>query len=311
MRRLLERGYVVRVLDAGFFGHESLRDVLGRIELIEGDVRTSSPDVCKGVDTIVHLAGFSNDPTAEFNPQENFSVNVAGTQHMVELAKQTGVKRFVFASSCSVYYSTNIDDEEKNERAHIAPTVPYSLSKLQAESVVWNARGTGFSPVILRKGTVGGLSPRMRYDLVVNALVKDAYTRGEMMLHMGGRMYRPLLDIEDAARAYIFALEHPKMEGVYNTVGDNVLIRDLALDIQRILKIERGKDIYIEQQEVGTRRSYRVSNAKHQDAGFRPTRRLQETVLELWDDLAKGTRNVQDDKYYNIRVFEKRYESAK
>lgn len=309
VQRLLQKGYKVRVLDAGYFGHDALNEVRDRIELVEGDVRTCPKDIFRGVQAVAHLAGFSNDPTAEYRPEENFSVNVDGTARTVALAKEARVPRFVFASSCSVYYTTNIDNNEKTEEQHIDPRAPYSLSKYQAEQIVSSARNTKFSPVILRKGTIYGHSPRMRYDLVVNTMLKDAYVNGRMILHLGGRMWRPLLDVRDAADAYICALEHPALEGIYNVVGVNILVSDLAETIARILREDFGVPVAIEKQDVGVSRSYRVSGTKFAASGFTPSHSLREAVGAIWRDLANGGKNPHDDQYYNIRVFEKIFSS--
>lgn len=289
----------------GYFGHHALDDIKDKIDLIEGDIRTCGKDIFQNVSAVVHLAGFSNDPTAEYRPEENFSVNVDGTARVVALAKECGVPRFVLASSCSVYYTTNIDNEEKTEEQRIDPRAPYSLSKYQAEQAVWSARDAQFSPVILRKGTVYGYSPRMRYDVVVNTMLKDAYINGRIILHLGGRMWRPLLDVRDAADAYIYALEHSALEGIYNAVGMNILVSDLAESVVRILKEGFGVDIAIEKQDVGVSRSYRVSGAKFAASGFAPSRPLREAVGEIWRDLANGGKNPHDDIYYNIRMFER------
>ena len=303
VRRLLERGHSVRVLDAGFFGHEALSDVKDKIELIDGDVRSCGPDVIRGVDSVVHLAGFSNDPTAEYRPKENFAVNVDGTRNIVKLAKDAGVKKFIFASSCSVYYTTNPDDIfEKTEDHFITPSVPYSLSKHMAEDVVMEAKDSTFTPVIFRKGTVYGLSPRMRYDLVVNTMLKDAFKNKRIVLHQGGRMWRPLTDVETVAAAYIHALESD-LAGLYNLIDMNILVRDLADEIQRTLYTRCGEMVDIERQDVGVSRSYRVSGERLRQRGFFGARPLQDAIVEIWQDFKNGKRNFDESKYYNIRVF--------
>lgn len=305
VRQLLDKGYKIRVLDVGIFGHGALNEVRNKIELVEDDIRTCSVDVFDGISDIIHLAGFSNDPTAEYRPKENFTVNVDGTRHLAKLAKKVKARKFIFGSSCSVYYTTNPDDKEKTEEDFITPTVPYSISKHLAEDIVLKA-GV-FTPVILRKGTVYGLSPRMRYDLVVNTMVKDAYQNRRISLHQGGRMWRPLVDIEDAARAYIFALENKSLSGIYNLVGMNILVSRVADEIQKTLKNEFGVDVEIERQDVGVARSYRVSLERFRKAGFTEFRPLSRAVKDLWEDIEKNKRDFSDNKYYNIRVFEEKF----
>jgi len=309
VHRLLDKGYKVRVLDVGFFGHEALNDIKNKIELVEDDIRTCPVDVLDGISHIIHLAGFSNDPTAEYRPKENFTVNVDGTRHLAKLAKKVKTKKFIFGSSCSVYYTTNPDDKEKTEGDFITPTVPYSISKHLAEDIVLEA-GV-FTPVIFRKGTVYGLSPRMRYDLVVNTMVKDAYKNRRISLHQGGRMWRPLVDVEDAARAYIFALENKNISGIYNLVGINILVSDVADEVQRTLKNAFGIDVEIERQDVGVSRSYRVSGERLRKAGFTEFRPLARAIKDLWEDIERNKRDFSDNKYYNIRVFEEKFTTEK
>lgn len=305
VRQLLDKGYKIRVLDVGIFGHDALNEVRNKIELVEDDIRTCSVDVFDGVSDIIHLAGFSNDPTAEYRPKENFTVNVDGTRHLAKLAKKVKARRFIFGSSCSVYYTINPDDKEKTEEDFITPTVPYSISKHLAEDIVLGA-GV-FTPVILRKGTVYGLSPRMRYDLVVNTMVKDAYKNRRISLHQGGRMWRPLVDIEDAARAYIVALENKNLSGIYNLVGINILVSGVADEIKKTLKNEFGVDVEIESQDVGVSRSYRVSGERFCKAGFTEFRPLSRAIKDLWEDIEKNKRDFSENKYYNIRVFEEKF----
>ena len=311
VRRFLDKGYRVRVLDAGYFGHEALRDIKDKIELVEDDIRSCGPEVMKGIEHVVHLAGFSNDPTAEYRPKENFAVNVDGTRNIVGLAKDAGVKKFIFASSCSVYYTTNPDDVfEKSEDHFITPSVPYSLSKHMAEDVVLGAKSSTFTPVVFRKGTVYGLSPRMRYDLVVNTMLKDAFKHKRIVLHQGGRMWRPLTDVETVAAGYIWALEN-NIDGIYNLVDMNILVRDLADEIQRTLYTRCGEMIEIERQDVGVSRSYRVSGERLRKRGFFGSHPLQEAIVEMWNDLKNSGRDLDHSKYYNIRVFEELFADNK
>ena len=305
VRRLLEREHKVRVLDAGYFGHEALDAVRDKIEFVEGDIRNASPDVFRYVKSVIHLAGFSNDPTAEYRPKENFSVNVDGTKHLVNLAKEAGVAKFIFGSSCSVYYTINPDDAiEKNEDHFITPSVPYSLSKHMAEDAVLEIKKSGITPVVFRKGTVYGLSPRMRYDLAVNTLLKDSFLKKKMILHQGGRMWRPFVDVQNAADAYCYALEND-LSGIYNLIDTNILVSDLACAIQSQLKEEFDTAVDIEKQDVGVSRSYRVSGERLRVHGFQGSRPFRESVSEMWKDLQTAKRDLDHHKYYNIRSFEK------
>src|ERR1039458_3434398 len=212
VEELLNRGYAVTVFDRLFFGDEGLRRFRDRVRLLTGDIRSMPPAVMEGVSAIINLAGLSNDPTAEYNPEANHQMNTVATRTLAEMAKKAGVKRYIFASSCSIY-DVGIVDEERdvllNEESPVQPRAAYGVSKLAGERELLALCDKDFSPVILRMGTLFGFSPRMRYDLVVNTFVKDAFLKGAMTLHYGGQMWRPLVDVRDAARAYVMALEAP------------------------------------------------------------------------------------------------------
>ncbi|MCX6020333.1 MAG: SDR family oxidoreductase, partial [Chloroflexi bacterium] len=207
---LLERGYAVRVLDRLYYGGAGLHDVRSRVDLQVGDMRAPDPAVFDNVDAVINLGGLSNDPTAEYNPRANHEMNTEASRTLAELARRRGVRRYIYASSCSVYdqgIAADERDQLQDETAVLDPRAAYSASKFAAERLLLRMAGPDFCPVILRKGTVFGYSPRMRYDLVVNTFVKDALSRGRLTLHYGGEMWRPLVDVRDAARAYIAAME--------------------------------------------------------------------------------------------------------
>ncbi|MEK7649521.1 MAG: SDR family oxidoreductase [Patescibacteria group bacterium] len=304
---LLRSDWKVRVIDVGYFGHEGLSAVKNDIELIEGDIRSAPKSLFEGVSAVIHLAGFSNDPTAEYNPMQNFSVNFEGTRHLAELAREAGVPRFIFASSCSVYYSEQPDDTICTEEKIIYPKAPYSLSKHLAEQFLLGQRSDTFAPVMLRKGTVFGSSPRMRYDLAINTFLKNAYINKTLILHSGGWMWRPFLDIEDAARAYLFALEAPigKVSGgIFNVIGFNKLVKDIAEDIVHIVKDSFDIDLIIKAEKTGPQRSYRVSGEKFEKIGFHPQSDFTQAAKSIWEVLASGKHDLGESKYYNIRQFE-------
>jgi nucleoside-diphosphate-sugar epimerase len=227
VRELLERGYAVKVFDRLYYGDQGIRDVAERIKLAPGDVRTLDLSVLDGVDAVINLSGLSNDPTAEYNPKANFEMNTQATEFLAGLCKKKGIRRFIFASSCSIY-DVGIGNDEKDivldEESPVNPKAAYSSSKYQAERSLLAMSGSDFSPVILRKGTIYGFSPRMRYDLVVNTFLKDALSKGHLTIHYGGEMWRPLVDVRDAARAYITCLEadEHKVKGeIFNVVYGN------------------------------------------------------------------------------------------
>jgi nucleoside-diphosphate-sugar epimerase len=305
--RLLEAGYRVRVLDKLVFGTKGLAGLLDRIELIPGDIREVDSKVFEGASAVIHLAGLSNDPTAEYNPQANESINAVGTVTCAKRAKEAGVKRFIFASTCSVYYTPTPDDTFKDEKSSIEPKAPYSATKLAAERGLAELASSQFSPVMLRKGTVYGPAPRMRYDLVVNTFTKDAFQRRELTIHAGGKMWRPMLHVEDAVDTYLAMLTAPKAlihNQVFNVLSENIRVIDIAEQTRKVLLSEKDVRIKLHVQPVGINRSYRVTGQKLQDTlGIELKRGIGEAVSEMWDVLEGGT-DLSDPIFYNIRWLE-------
>jgi nucleoside-diphosphate-sugar epimerase len=306
---LLQRGYAVRVLDRLYFGDQGLRAVRDRIELIDADMRTVSPRALDSVDAVVNVGGLSNDPTAEYNPRANHEINTAATVALARLCKAHGIRRYVLASSCSVYDCGIIDegaDVLQDETSAVAPRAPYSLSKYEAERAILPLTDSGFCPVILRKGTVYGYSPRMRYDLVVNTFVRDALTRGYLTLFHGGEMWRPLVDIRDAVQAYILLAEADDslVRGqIFNLCYQNLRISELALRVREAL---RGLGITVDLRpdyHHGGVRNYRVSGEKiARILNFRPKISIEESVADLVKHAqADGCTDFDNPRYYNIR----------
>jgi nucleoside-diphosphate-sugar epimerase len=306
---LLRHGYAVRVLDRLFFGDSGLRTVRDRIELVEADMRAVSPRVLEGVDAVVNVGGLSNDPTAEYNPTANREMNTVATAALARLCKAEGVKRYVLASSCSIYDCGVLDegaDVLQDETAPVAPRAPYSVSKYEAEREILPMAGEGFCPVVLRKGTVYGYSPRMRYDLVVNTFVRDALVHRRLTLHHGGEMWRPLVDVRDAARAYIALLEaeDAAVRGeVFNLCYRNLRISELALRVQEALR-HLGIDLDVRPDyHHGSVRNYRVSGDKiGRVLNFHPKVSIEDSVTDMVERIrGEGRTDLENPRYYNLR----------
>lgn len=316
---LLERGYAVRVLDRLYYGEEGLAGIRDRVELVVHDMRVVGPEVLEGVNAVINVGGLSNDPTAEYNPRANQEMNVDATRTLAELCKKTGVRRYVFASSCSIY-DRGVGDHEKDvlqdETSEVSPQAAYSRSKYDAERALLNLADADFCPVILRKGTIFGFSRRMRYDLVVNTFVKDALYRGVLTMHYGGEMWRPLVDVRDAARAYIACLEAPEAKvhsQIFNVTLHNIRISELALRVQRALReLDIKTDLRPDYGYKGVR-SYRVSAQKiERELGMRPRVTIEESVANLVEKVQHfGFTDYDNPRYYNIRWMRLLEEAAK
>lgn len=309
VRELLERGYAVKVFDRLFYGVLGLEEIRNKIELILGDIRQVDPAILDDVEAVINVSGLSNDPTAEYNPQANYEMNTEATGKLAILCKQKGIKRFIFASSCSIYDVGETNEEKDivlDETAPVAPKAAYSRSKWEAEKILLALQDQNFCPVILRKGTVYGFSPRMRYDLVVNTFMKDALSKGKITLHYGGEMWRPLVEIRDVAKAYIACLqaEEEKVRGqIFNLVYKNFRIAELGLQVQKALKdIGISVEVVPDYSYRGVR-NYRVSGKKFQTIlNFTPTISVEEAVKHMFENIKTHKYDDFDNpRYYNIK----------
>jgi nucleoside-diphosphate-sugar epimerase len=285
------------------FGDHGLEGVRDCIEIRQMDVRSALPHDLVGFDAVLHLAGLSNDPTAEFNPQANRLVNFEATVRLGRMARDAGVQRFVFASSCSVYYTELADGHERDETYPVDPKSPYSWSKLQAEIGLLELACSSFSPVILRKGTVFGSSPRMRYDLVVNTFTRDAYTKRRLNVQAGGRMWRPLLHIDDAVDAYrnVLTADREAVHGqVFNVLSGNYKVLAIAHEVRRALEERLGIALEVDVLSVGVSRSYRATGRKLKESlGVNLCRGIRDAVHEMWE-VAASTNDLDNPIYCNI-----------
>ena len=318
-QELLGLGHHVRVVDTMWFGdpfagHE-------RLQMIAGDLREPDPAWLNGVDSIIHLSGLSNDPTADFAPQLNNEANVVATRQLAQLAADKAQRdgkpmRYVFASTCSVYYAPTTSEQANvqimTEEMPIAPTANYSKTKRLAEIELLRIadRSPLFVPVMLRKGTVFGLSPRMRFDLVVNVFTLHAWKTRQLTVHGHGEAWRPLLHIRDAVDAYIHMLNAPeeKIRGeAFNVVHKNYRVLELAHWVAEVIEENFGVEVRVKRDRTGNSasRSYYVSGEKiARELGFSADRGTSEAVISIWKALERGDFGPEPDKdprYYNIR----------
>jgi nucleoside-diphosphate-sugar epimerase len=306
-RQLLERGDRVRVVDRLFFGAgplERLRDESGgRLSFVHGDVRDWDPTWLDGIDGVSHLAGLSNDPTAEYNPEANWQMNAVATERLAAVCKERGVERFVFGSSASIY--DGIGPGMFDERTPVQPRGAYSKSKKYAEEALQRLSDERFAPTILRQGTVYGYSPRMRFDLVVNTFLKDAVTVRKLYLHGGGWQWRPLVAVGDVAAAHILCLtaDPDLVRGeIFNVMQENYQVRQLAMLVAGSLSLVGRSVELVDAPLPKIVRDYRMTNLKMtQRLGFTPA----VTVLESIDDMLKripldNVALLADPRHYNI-----------
>ncbi|TML82582.1 MAG: NAD-dependent epimerase/dehydratase family protein [Actinobacteria bacterium] len=305
--RLLERGYRVRVLDVLYWGEGPLASFRDRIELVEADIRAVPPEALDGIDGVIHLAGLSNDPTAEYDPEANWQMNAVGTGALGRACLERGIERFVFASSCSLYDGLPLGMHD--ESAELRPVGAYATSKRYAEEALLALASEGLTAVLLRNGTVYGYSPRMRYDLVVNTFVKDALLQERLLLHGGGWMWRPLVDVCDVSDAMIVALEADAdlVRGeIFNVLHSNYQIRELAMLVAGSVQL-MGRRVELEEVPAPElTRDYECSNAKLAvHLGFSPSRSVVEAVHDLLGrvDITDRT-SLSDPRHYNIRWLE-------
>ena len=310
-KKLIERGYVVRVLDRLYWGEHPLGEIRDDIDLVVADVRELPQRALEDVDGVIHLAGLSNDPTAEYDPEANWQMNALGTESLGRACLENSVERLVFASSCSLY--DGLPSGMHDERAAIRPHGAYATSKRYAEEALLDLIDDGLSPVILRNGTVYGQSPRMRFDLVVNTFVKDALLQGRLELHGGGWMWRPLVDVRDVSDALIAALEAPdeSVRGeIFNVLHSNYQIRELAMLVAGSVQLLGRPVTLVEVPQPQLTRDYECSNAKLSERlGFIPSRSVVEAVADLLRRIDVEDRAaLTDPRHYNIRWLELMHE---
>jgi nucleoside-diphosphate-sugar epimerase len=305
--KLLAKGYQVKVIDLYIFGEEVLSAVKGHPNLkeVKGDIRDQAllAKEIAGTDAVIHLACISNDPSYELNPQLGKSINYDAFIHLVKISKQSGVKRFIYASSSSVYGIK--DDPEVTEDLPLEPMTDYSKYKALCEEVLLEAATDDFIVSIIRPSTVCGYSPRLRLDLTVNILTNLAVNKGQITV-FGGKQKRPNLHIEDMTDLYLFLLELPDEKvhrKIYNAGYENFTVKDLAETVQRLL----GGNIPIITTPSNDNRSYHVSSKKiRAELGFEPKHTIEEAILDLKEAFEAGKipNPMEDIRYYNIKTMQ-------
>ena len=295
--KLLERGYDVDVVDLFWFGNALPPEV----RIINRDLFDLQTSDLKEYDQVIFLAGLSNDPMAEFSPSKNFVFNAAAPAYLCYIAKQAKVRRYIYASSCSVYGYT--ENELFDEDRPVSSSYPYGISKLQGEQAVMQLVDTDFSVIALRKGTVSGYSPRMRFDLIINTMFKCAMKDGVIRVN-NPATWRPILSIEDASMAYIRAVEaNQSLSGIFNVASGNHTVGEVADLVKTTIHEETGSSPALDIKHIQDIRNYKVAIERAKNIlSFHPHHSVKTIVRNLIENMSK-CQDWDNPNYYNIQVF--------
>lgn len=295
--RLLGRGYKVDVVDLFWFGNHLPREV----GILNKDIFQLTADDLAAYEQVVFLAGLSNDPMAEYSPSKNFIFNAAAPAYLAYIAKIAKVRRYIYASSCSVYGYT--ENELYDETRSVSSSYPYGISKLQGEQAVIQLTNDDFSVISLRKGTLSGYSPRMRLDLIINTMFKSAIKDHTITIN-NPSIWRPILGIDDAATAYIRAIEaNYKISGIFNLASGNYTVGEVGdlvkSTVEERLSIQVGLCI----KHIQDFRNYKVSTEKAANVlSFHPSGTVKSIVNNLIDNMSKFS-DLDNPAYANIQCF--------
>ena len=284
------------LFEGSVFGDAAITGGIPNIPYLRKDIRDIDLSDLKGVDAIVHLCALSNDPLGNLTPKVTYEINQEGSVRLAKLAKKAGIQRFVFSSSCSVYGASS--SEIVNEESEVNPLTPYAISKVLAEERIKKFADSNFCPTFLRSSTAYGLSPMLRFDLVVNNFVAWSYTKGTVLLKSDGSAWRPFIHIEDISRAFVTVLNapHDLVRGQIFNVGkneENYRIREVAEIVERI--VPNSRIGYVEGAEADSR-SYKVEFDKIARVlpDFRPKWSVISGAKQLYDAYAKVGLLVED-----------------
>jgi nucleoside-diphosphate-sugar epimerase len=286
--KLLQRGHEIVVFDIQWFGN--FLESHPKLEVIQGDVRQVKDIPLEGVECIIHLASIANDPCGDLNPKLTWEVSALATMQLAERAKRFGVKRFIYASSGSVYGLK--EEEHVTETLELEPISEYNKTKMVAERVVLSYQNDMVVQIV-RPGTVCGYSPRMRFDVAVNMLVMQALSKGKITV-FGGDQIRPNIHIEDVTDVYLHLIDHPEHTGIYNAGFENISIFEIAERVTKHLPVE------ITVTQSNDPRSYRVNSDKLLATGFKPKKKVEDAIQEIISQFQEG-HCKDEDRHYNLR----------
>ena len=298
---LLSKGHQVTVLDLMIYGEEVLKKNKN-LRIIKGDIRNISllKKELPNHDVVIHLACISNDPSFELNPKLGKSINLDAFQPLVEISKKSLVKRFIYASSSSVYGLKK--EKEIHENIELEPLTDYSKYKAECEIILKSFESENFTPIIIRPATVCGYSPRQRLDVVVNILTNLAYHKRKISV-FGGKQLRPNIHIKDMAKVYDVLIEAKKSKvsgEIFNVGYENKTVLDLANTVKSVL----GDDIQLIESPTNDNRSYHISSKKIQKIlNFNSEFTIKDAINDLQIAFKKNLlpNSLTDEKYFNIQ----------
>jgi nucleoside-diphosphate-sugar epimerase len=313
VKRILEKNFDVVGCDVEYFPN-NFKGEIGNFTKIKKDIRDLEEKDLVGFDAVFHLAGLSNDPLGEINPNLTNTINYLATVRLAKLAKKNKIKNFVFSSSCSAY---GVNDDIVNEESPLAPITEYAKSKVNSEKDILMLKNEDFFPTVLRNATVYGISPNLRLDLVVNNLTASAVTMKKVRLLSDGTAWRPLLHVEDMADAFLTVVESSpeKISGQIFNVGkneDNFTVKQIAEHVKYIVK-----DSKLEYADNSNKdnRSYRVDFSKIKNQlNFKTKWTLSEGIKNIYEEIVRfglTKESFESDKFFRVRSLKKLIQEKK
>lgn len=303
--KLLDQGHELIALDRYFFGKNRLNDMTTnpRFKMVQDDIRTFDPSILKDVEVVLDLAGLSNDASAEIDPSLTQSINCDGGKRLARIAKEAGVRRYVYSSSASVY-GQGVQNQ-LTETDECRPQTLYAESKLKVEEELQKLVGSGFEPVIFRTSTVFGLSPRMRFDLAINVMTLRAWKERVVYIMGGGEQWRPFIHLNDVVRAFLMGVELPaeKVSGQTFNLGSDDMVFQIGKLAQFVLDVIPNVTVHRIPDDLD-KRTYNVSFAKiREQLGFNTQTRIHEGVVEIKQALERGTTDGDDPTNYTLQWY--------
>jgi len=309
-RMLIEKGFDVICLDRFFFGFDSIEEIRDKIKMVKEDIRWFNPNILKDIDAVIDMASLSNDPSGELDPQKTLEINYEGRVRVAKLSKKLGVKRYVLASSCSVY---GFQEGILTEESTLNPLTTYAKANVLAEKEILSLADKSFKATVLRQATVYGFSYRMRFDLAINGMVLGFYKNGKIPIMRDGKQWRPFVHVKDTSNAFIKVLEaEPELVNgqIFNVGSDeqNFQIFELAKLIAESINMPFNYEWY----GSPDNRSYKVSFKKIKEVlNFKPKYTPREGAKEVFEALKDGSLNPDDPRTITVKWYKHLLEMQK